>query len=374
MSHQVVINYEGIAIQCQSICDVASKQLCKIDRLIETIDNYSSKLLNEQSRRMRESLLVSKKQIIMQLESVISQAQLQSKRGNVSVSSHDTQTPQAANSVLVEAKRLSQLVDDLTTSQIVAYEGLLNRLLSDSVSETSRMVAERSKGNVRYDSDFADFINTISDSVLREFVYIAWLDNTNFGKSNEELLQIGEREMRNRTEQAYKDKKDAIVADIKRDMVEAKLDSATIESVIMDDGEGSVDEQIVALRKKATAEIIGEGVRRQTLRIIIKTIEDKGFIVDRKNIKINKDSNEVVAIAQKASGEKAEFRIFLDGKFIYRFDGYEGQACQKDIQPFMADLEDIYGIKVTSREEIWSNPDKNMTMKHQAINTNKNRK
>src|SRR5574344_1739324 len=146
-------------------------------------------------------------------------------------------------------------------------------------------------------------------------------------------------------------------------MVEAKLDSATIESVIMDDGEGSVDEQIVALRKKATAEIIGEGVRRQTLRIIIKTIEDKGFIVDRKNIKINKDSNEVVAIAQKASGEKAEFRMFLDGKFIYRFDGYEGQACQKDIQPFMADLEEIYGIKVTSREEIWSNPDKNMTMK-----------
>ena len=62
-----------------------------------------------------------------------------------------------------------------------------------------------------------------------------------------------------------------------------------------------------------------------------------------------------------------------DGKFVYDFHGYEGQACQKDIEPFMSDLEEVYGIHVTKQQEIWSNPDKISTMKYQAMNTNKNR-
>jgi len=74
-------------------------------------------------------------------------------------------------------------------------------------------------------------------------------------------------------------------------------------------------------------------------------------------------------IAQKASGEWAEFKIMLDGKFIYRFDGYEGQACQNDIQPFMRDLEEIYGVKIKEQQEIWSNPDKLSFQKYQQINT-----
>ena len=71
--------------------------------------------------------------------------------------------------------------------------------------------------------------------------------------------------------------------------------------------------------------------------------------------------------------QKLNLRSNLDGKFVYKFDGYEGQACQDDIQPFMNDLEEIYGIKVIKQTEIWSNPDKNSTMKYQTINYNKNR-
>ncbi len=37
----------------------------------------------------------------------------------------------------------------------------------------------------------------------------------------------------------------------------------------------------------------------------------------------------------------------------------------------MEDLEEIYGIKVTNREEIWKNPDKISNMKYQTINQNK---
>ena len=46
-------------------------------------------------------------------------------------------------------------------------------------------------------------------------------------------------------------------------------------------------------------------------------------------------------VAMKASGERADFKIYMDGKFIYDFHhGYKGQACQKDIEPFMKDLEE----------------------------------
>ena len=55
----------------------------------------------------------------------------------------------------------------------------------------------------------------------------------------------------------------------------------------------------------------------------------------------------------------------------YKFDGYEGQACQEDLQPFMNDLADIYDVKVLKKTEIWSNPDKISTMKYQTINKNK---
>ena len=110
------------------------------------------------------------------------------------------------------------------------------------------------------------------------------------------------------------------------------------------------------------------------MHIIIDAIKKYGFIVDKKNVKIKRDTNEVILVALKASGQKAEFRVFLDGKFMYDFRGYEGQACQKDIEPFMHDLEEVYGIPVTKQIEIWSNPDKISTMKYQAMNTNKNKK
>ena len=39
----------------------------------------------------------------------------------------------------------------------------------------------------------------------------------------------------------------------------------------------------------------------------------------------------------------------------------------------MNDLKEIYGMKIEKETEIWSNPDKNSTMKYQTINYNKNR-
>ena len=155
---------------------------------------------------------------------------------------------------------------------------------------------------------------------------------------------------------------------IRAELAAAKVPAETVEKIV---GTGK---PLAEIREAATTEIVGEKVRQKSMKLIMKAITERGFIVDKKNIKINRETNEVTMVALKASGERATFKIFLDGKFIYDFRGYEGQACQKDIEPFMTALEEVYGIHVTERQEIWSNPDKISTMKYQAMNTNKNKR
>ena len=154
---------------------------------------------------------------------------------------------------------------------------------------------------------------------------------------------------------------------IRAELAAARIPKEKVDSI------AAKGRSIAEIRKEATDEIVGEKVRQKSLKLIMKAISERGFIVDKKNIKINRETNEVTMVALKASGEKATFRIFLDGRFIYDFRGYEGQACQKDIEPFMTALEEVYGIRVTDRQEMWSNPDKISTMKYQAMNTKTNK-
>ena len=145
------------------------------------------------------------------------------------------------------------------------------------------------------------------------------------------------------------------------------VDETTISKIV--EGSSSIDE----ISEAASAAITDEKVRKETLKVIIKAIKARGFIVDtRNNLKIDREKNVVRLVALKASGQKAEFEIQLSGKFMYRFDGYEGQACKKDIEPFMSDLASIYDINVLHEEVIWDNPDKIQMQQYQHYKTNKN--
>lgn len=213
----------------------------------------------------------------------------------------------------------------------------------------------------RIDENTQKLLNSISDATLRQYVYLAFLkDNSLVG---DDLIEAGKALM-GKTYQSRMEEE--------RLKIRAELESARVEKSVIDK---VVDEKstISEMRKMATTEIVNEKVRQKSLKIIMDAIKQRGFIVDKKNIKINRESNEVTMVALKASGERATFRVFLDGRFIYDFRGYEGQACQKDIEPFLTALEEVYGMHITSKEEIWSNPDKISTMKYQALNTNKNK-
>ncbi len=101
---------------------------------------------------------------------------------------------------------------------------------------------------------------------------------------------------------------------------------------------------------------VDESLRKSAVKAIVASIRGKGFIVEKKNIRRKGDIVTIVAL--KPGNQRAEFSIDLNGKFTYRFDGYEGKACEKDISAMEDDLEKVYGIKVTDKKVIWSNPDK----------------
>lgn len=370
MSSHVIINYEAIAIECRSICEIAAKQLCQIDAFLERIDATSKTLQGDETSGMKRQLKERAAAIKARIDEIINQSETIGKQGvvrNASASGSGN-----SRNIVVVAQALSNEVNKLTTDDIARYEALLNSLLENKVSEHARDMRLRASGTVVFNADFAAALSKIDDEVLKGFIYLEWLDSRNAGKSFGEIKSLAENKLKNGADNYFKSERNKIVSQIETEMRTAKIDEKTITAVLATDA-ADARTQIAEMRQKATTELVGESIRKRTLKVVMECIERKGFIVDKKNIKLQQDKNEVVMLAQKASGEWAEFRVMLDGKFIYRFDGYEGQACQNDIQPFMKDLEEIYGIKVTGHEEIWSNPDKLSTQKYQQINTKKDR-
>ena len=344
MSHAVQINYEQIAVQCHSICEVAENQVTELDKMLADLEGSSSRLLNDQTEALRKQIEREKRELIRSIEAVKAQAD---KR---------TLTTTAG------AQALQRQANALASGRLAEMRALLDSLLSESIALNQARMIDRANGVVRLDEATKKFLDTIEDEILRQFVYIAYVRDSSL--SGNALLEAGKALMSESVEARYEKEAELIRAEL----AAAKVPTETVEKIV---GAGM---PLTEIREAATTEIVGEKVRQKSMKLIMKAIAERGFIVDKKNIKINRETNEVTMVALKASGERATFKIFLDGKFIYDFRGYEGQACQKDIEPFMTALEEVYGIHVTERQEIWSNPDKISTMKYQAMNTNKNKR
>ena len=361
LSHAVQINYEQIAVQCHSICEVAENQVAELDRMLTDLEGSSSRLLNDQTEALRKQIEKEKNELLKQIKAVLERADEDAKKGIVTGDSDRLNVGQT-RAVITTAEQLRTRVNELATGRLAEMRALLDSLLSESLAANQARMIDRANGVVRLDEATKAFLDTIDDEVLRQFVYIAFVRDSSL--SGTALLEAGKALMHESVEARYEKEAELIRAEL----AAAKVPTETVEKIV---GAGK---PLAEIREAATTEIVGEKVRQKSMKLIMKAIAERGFIVDKKNIKINRETNEVTMVALKASGERATFKIFLDGKFIYDFRGYEGQACQKDIEPFMTALEEVYGIHVTERQEIWSNPDKISTMKYQAMNTNKNKR
>lgn len=356
MSHAATIDYEALSIAARATCEQALKQLCQIDEVLARIKKTASTLLTERVRTYEAELKKEQASITRELNKVIE---------NANARTQDI-------SIVNNANALAHHVNDLTTSRLSMIEDIIDEELMNAANKHQAMIENERLGIIAINQDVINELALIEDFVLRDNIYHVAILKENTNKSWAALKVLGEERMRAHEELSLTKHKDKIIESIKREMAEARVDVDTIKALVTDKVENTDD--VKALREKATAEIINENVRKETLKVIIKTIESRSFIVDKKNIKIDREKNEVRFVAQKLSGERAEFKIYLDGKFIYKFDGYEGQACQEDIEPFMTDLADIYDIKVVKQVDNWSNPDKNQTMKYQTVKINKGKK
>ena len=370
MSQQVQIDYQQIANQCQSVCEVADTRLKELDDLIAKLQETSSSIIDERALELKKIIEKEKQNLINQISNLRKKAQKDAELGTITTNNHDVRYAHR-NDTIFAAEKLQRMADILASERLIEFQSLLTALLGENINESFQKMREQSRGAISIDSRTQTLLDGISDEMLRQFTYLAYLgDNTLTG---DKLLQAGKSLMDRTVNQTYEQRYEQECAKIRAELEASRVTPENINKVL-NEKEGTVKEKLIAMRQSATAEIVGEKVRQKSLKIIMDAIKQRGFIVDKKNIKIKRDTNEVIMVALKASGERAEFRIFLDGKFIYDFHGYEGQACQKDIEPFMHDLEEIYGIHVTKQTEIWSNPDKISTMKYQALNTNKNKK
>ena len=361
MSHQAQIDYKAIAVRCESICEVAKKQIAELDQMLADVESGSKSLMKSQVVALKRAIEAEKDLLAENINALRMRAKDVAKKGVVTGDS-DRLRLNPSDNVEKIAQELQNQINETATKRIVEMRALLQSLLAKNIEENEQRLRNKANGVVTITADVQKLLDSVPDVVDRQFTYLAYLKDDTL--SGDALLKAGIA-LKNET---YESRIEKEREKIRHELEAAKVEKNIIDKVVTE------DKSLSEIRSAATEEIVDEKVRQKSLKIIMSAISVRGFIVDKKNIKIKRDTNEVILLGLKASGEKAEFRVFLDGRFVYDFRGYEGQACQKDIQPFLDDLEEVYGMHITKAQEIWSNPDKISTMKYHAVKTNSNKR
>jgi hypothetical protein len=104
--------------------------------------------------------------------------------------------------------------------------------------------------------------------------------------------------------------------------------------------------------------IENEAVRKETVKAIYNTLKITGFTVQKPKVVETKEGvREVIIAASRPAGNRAKFKIRLDGSCTYEFDNYKGQTCKKDIEQVLPKLNEVYGVDLSDSRVVWSNPD-----------------
>lgn len=363
MSHAEIINYGAIGLQCAAVCHQVDNELKQINDLIHQLQQDSTILQTKQMKEM-SSYLIAQKQ---HYESVVQQYLARSEElKRHRLKQKNPVFDAEKNRLQADLNQLKKDMVEFSLGKIPMLREMISKELSDFATRSVKKYRDQADGILTVDAEILQQLSLIEDITVREAVYRSAIDQSNAGKSFDTLVELGHQFLENMKRAVQKDQHEETLLQIRKDMEKSRIDPHIIQQTL----ESSSDIRLV--KDRAMDEMINEEIRLESVKIILKSIEDRGFLVDRKNnIKLDREKNEVKIVAQKANGQTAEFKVFLDGKFIYHFDGFEGQACQRDIQPFLSNLEDIYGIQITGRVDIWSNPDKLSSQKHQSMNTKK---
>ncbi len=369
MSHKVTIDFEGITIQIQSQCETAAHSLCKIDKVLERIHKTADKLETQKVKEYEAYLLQLKETIQKLIDKYVASL---TKYKELKTQTFDADTRYGGNQSKELAKQYAELtgnikkqgeelvrtVNELTGSKLAVIDQMIDEGLLSAGKAATESMLNKMNGVLNFSEDMLSKVNSIEDISLRELAYRELLKEHNSGKNYDEILAGAQAAY----DELLGKKTEQVIEEYKEDLKSSGVSTDVLSGA----------KTIEDAAKITNEAITDEKVRKETLKSIIKAIKERGFIVDtKKNLKIDKERNVVKLVALKASGQTAEFEIQLNGKFMYHFEGYEGQACNKDITPFIEDLKNVYDIHILHEEVQWSNPDKIATQKYQYVNKNK---
>ena len=361
MSQKVMIDYQGMSIEVKAKCDTAINSLCKIDKVLDRIAKTADELETSKIKEYKSYLIDSKLKIKKEIENLKLTLEKYNEASAYFIDDMRFEYQEFKNITAKlenESDRLVGVVNDLTGAKLAMIDQMIDEELLNAGEKTRQLLLNKMSGFINLSKDMVERINGIEDIALRELVYRECLKEENKNNTYDENFLKAQEEY----EFILGKKTRQVIADYKEELKSRGISTDELDNV------NSISEATVVANKAIT----DEQIRKETLKIIIEAIKARGFIIDTKNnLKIDKKRNIVRLVALKASGQRGEFEIYLNGKFMYHFDEYEGNACRDDVAPFLEDLEKIYGISITHKDIIFENPDKIQTQKYQYVNKNK---
>jgi hypothetical protein len=163
-----------------------------------------------------------------------------------------------------------------------------------------------------------------------------------------------------------------------RDRVPIEIDAvlARFDAIAQQARSGAMSEEdlernLVELADAADVVLADETCRREVVKSLVETLGGLGFIV-RAPKRLPGEKDEVLISARKPAGQSADFRVSADGRWIAKFEEYEGMGCKADIDRMDAVLQEIYGISLSDKRVEWQNPDR-LSVDERPLDSDKGR-
>lgn len=173
MSHQVVIDYQGVSVEAQAKCDVAVASLCKIGKTLNRIHETASSLETSKVKEYEAYLLEAKEKIKTKIEAFKKSLDAYKQRSKKvdSDSKEYNQYLQTKDDIIAKADELFNLTNQLTGSKLAVIDQMIDEGLLDAGNRLFENLEKKANGVLNLDEKMMDKINSIEDVSLRNLTY-----------------------------------------------------------------------------------------------------------------------------------------------------------------------------------------------------------
>lgn len=253
---------------------------------------------------------------------------------------------ESARIARLEAKREKAAAQNAATSRYYDVIGGLDSIVANfAAADLNDIKNAISSGSVATAQDVEAKLMTIIEKAKTEAA--KWKAQKKKEQSNQAITEQIEDVKKSVAAEKFEDisKSQALLDKLEEIKSRAVMGAVSVKEV---------QEQIKVVTEETDEALVGEEVRRETVKAVYKWFNDHDFTLSKPKL----IDGAVVITAQRPSGNKAQFKLTLDNKMWYRLDGYEGQSCLKDISSAKADWESVYGITFSDEVVKWQNPDR----------------